>query len=346
MLSALNISYSSSLHLKQKQPASKIPLIVDTDAGWDDWIALAFLIKNERNSNYKLIGIISNGIGESRLKPGVRNIRNILALAKRTDIPVYEGSQTALRYSNKFPDKFRDSVDTLFKLNLPKSNASTPKISGQKYLEDILSNSKSKINILSIGGLTDLARVIQNNPKTLRKINTLFVMGGSFDLSNSGSAQQPIGNVQDLQPSSSPSNMTAEFNMFIDPKANDIVIKNVKNIVMIPLNACRSVQLSKPFVESLPIKTKLDKFVHTILKDRLTQANKAGYKEYFYDPLSAVIASGRQDVVKLRDYPISVKSVYNSDLDNSGATYINKNGKHVLIAIHASTARFLYYFRQ
>lgn len=342
ILSTFSLSYSSTLSTSS---SGKVPLIIDTDSGWDDWISLVYLIKNERNSNYRIVGVISNGIGESRLDPGVKNIRNILALAKRSDIPVYRGGNKALKYSNKFPDKFRDSVDNLFQMKIPDSDAATPRIDGKTFLRDTLSKSRSKVDILALGGLTDIAQLVQEYPKLSRKINKLFIMGGSFDFS-SKEKQQPIGNVQDLQPSSSPSNMTAEFNMFLDPKANEIVIRNIKNIVMVPLNACKQIELNRPFVESLPSGTPIDKFVHTVLKNRLSQATKAGYREYFYDPLTAVIASGRTDVARFKTYPVSVEPKANHELDTSGTTYIDSKGKPITIAVSADMSKFLYYFRK
>jgi inosine-uridine nucleoside N-ribohydrolase len=341
-LSIFNISYCNASGVTSNE---KVPLIIDTDSGWDDWVSLVYLIKHEKSSNYRIIGVISNGIGEARLKPGVKNIRNILALADRADIPVYEGSSVTLKYSNRFPDKFRDSVDSLLQLAIPNSKAPKTKIDGQIFLKNTLSNSKTKVDILALGGLTDIAKLIKSNPKLSRKINNLFIMGGSFDLLNKAE-QQPIGNVQDLQPSSSPSNMTAEFNMFLDPKANQIVMRGVKSIIMVPLNACKDVELSKPFIESLPLRAPVDKFVHTLLENRLAQATRAGYKEYFYDPLTAVVASGRRDVAKFEIHPVSVESKLNSKLDTSGTTYINKNGKPITIAVNANMSRFLYYFRQ
>ena len=85
----------------------KTPLIIDTDAGWDDWIAISYLVKNQASSDYKIIGIVSNGVGEAHLNPGFKNIKNIVSLAGNPDIQVYAGSSKPLKYKNKFPENFR-----------------------------------------------------------------------------------------------------------------------------------------------------------------------------------------------------------------------------------------------
>ena len=325
--------YATALHVSHKTP-----LIIDTDAGWDDWIAISYLIRDQSNSDYKIIGIISNGVGEARLASGINNIRNIVALAGAS-IPVYSGSSKPIKYSNSFPNHFRTSINDLFGIKIPSSDAPRPLISGERFLKNTLMNSQYKVDILAIGGLTDLASVIKSNPKLSSKINKLFVMGGDFDFSNHKD-QNPNGNIQDFQPSSYPSNHTAEWNIFIDPVAAEIVFNHVKDIVMIPLNACRYLKLTQSFVSTFPMKNALDKFIHKVLEYKLSQAKLGGYQEYFYDPLSAVIASGNKNVSQFKEHPVFIYTKYNSKDDHSGTTYIKKSGRVVSIAVNANISAF------
>ncbi len=76
-----------------------IPLIVDTDAGSDDLMAIAFLLTRQ---DVRIEAItISNGL--AHVPKGAANILRLLAFAGHSDIPVYLGSETPLRRTAEFP---------------------------------------------------------------------------------------------------------------------------------------------------------------------------------------------------------------------------------------------------
>lgn len=326
--------------LKTFESSMKTPLIIDTDAGWDDWIAISYLVKNQASSDYKIIGIVSNGVGEAHLNPGFKNIKNIVSLAGNPDIQVYAGSSKPLKYKNKFPENFRKSIDNLFGIKIPENEISSEKTDGVTFLKQTLQNSTHKVNILAIGGLTDLARVIKKNPKLVTNIGQLFIMGGVFDLS-SKTKQDPKGNIKDFPPPSSyPTNNTAEWNIFIDPMAAEIVFKAVKDITIVPLNAAQNLPLTESFVNSFPAKTPLDRFISKVLKHNLNRAKLGGYNEYLYDPLSALIAGGKTSVSKFKKLPMYVEADYTTKDDYSGTTYLKSSGRPVTLAISANSKIF------
>jgi inosine-uridine nucleoside N-ribohydrolase len=321
--------------------SASYPLIIDTDAGWDDWIAISYIIKKiETDNKYHIKGIVVNGVGGAHLKPGIANIRKIISLATRSHIPVYAGLSKALSYNHSFPTDFRDCIDNLFDIRIPSVTTNNTELDGKTFLTAQLSNCNQKVNILAIGGLTDIAEVIRDKPKLSNNINHLFVMGGVIDeFFVDPKRQKPAGNIQGFQPSKFPYNTSAEWNFFIDPLAADIVLKQIKNITLIPLNVTKFVPLTKEFVTEFERRCQNDlaSFVSKVLKHRFNLSQRGKYKEYFYDPLSAVIALGNEDKITFKEYPLYVETHGKYTL---GTLYRSQTGNKVRIALKADPNLF------
>lgn len=310
--------------------AYKYPLIIDTDAGWDDWIAISYLIKKEPKSNYKIIGIVSNGIGESHLREGRNNIKKITLLSGRPDIPVYLGEEKPLKGNHHFPKKFRKSVDNMFNLHLPDNNQENPTISGIEFIKKSLTKFHN-VKILAIGGLTDIAKVIQENSSLISNINSIYVMGGSFDFKNFNKhkMQLPRGNIQDFQPTEYPDYNISEWNIFLDPVAAKIIFSKLKNkIFLTPLNVTKEIPLTLDIINKINQKSSLAKFIRAVLNERYRDSIKNNYQEYFYDAITAVLLA-QNKYVTYRD--INVNIIDNLNSNKSGATLLihgnRKNAK-------------------
>ena len=93
------------------------PIVIDTDAGWDDWLALLFLMKSPQ---VRILGVTVTGVGLAHLAPGMTNMNRLLVFGGQA-ANVYPGSQKPLVYSNAFPGSFRATIDTLMGLKVPPS---------------------------------------------------------------------------------------------------------------------------------------------------------------------------------------------------------------------------------
>src|ERR1700716_2161652 len=82
-------------------------LIVDTDAGTDDLMALAFLLSRS-DVNLEAITVVS---GLANVHAGAMNILRLLEVAGKRDIPVYEGAEATPPGGNAFPDQWRLLAD-------------------------------------------------------------------------------------------------------------------------------------------------------------------------------------------------------------------------------------------
>lgn len=291
-------------------------VIVDTDMGWDDWLAILFLMQHPY---IELLGITVTGVGEAHLNPGVQNARKLLKLGGQETVPVCAGTSQPLIYSNVFPPNFRRQIDTMFGLPLPDLPIHPPipiplppTISAVEFLRETLSNSPEKITILSIGGFTNLGTLLREYPGQFdNKIERIFIMGGAIDVR---------GNVADFE-GYYPTNTTAEWNIFIDVLGAQIVMDSAIPLTFIPLDAAYEVELTLDFVTEFvqAAKTPCAQFAAKILIAKLGQDMSAGFQEYFYDPLAAAVMVDTENLVKtIETKKLKVIQELNEEEDHSG----------------------------
>src|SRR5438093_7064352 len=95
--------------------AAQIRVIVDTDAGTDDLMAIAFLL-SRKDVKIEAITIVE---GLAHVEAGAANVLRVLELAGATGVPVYRGSPDPLERTAPFPAEWRQISDTLPGVNLP-----------------------------------------------------------------------------------------------------------------------------------------------------------------------------------------------------------------------------------
>ena len=89
--------------------ATQMPVIIDTDAGSDDLMAIAFLLARP-DVHIEAI-TIANGL--AHVPKGAANVLRLLTVAGHPEIPVYLGSQTPLYKTAEFPKEWRRIADDL-----------------------------------------------------------------------------------------------------------------------------------------------------------------------------------------------------------------------------------------
>lgn len=310
---------------------AKKKVVVDTDMGWDDWLAILFLMQHPQ---IEIIGITVTGVGEAHLTPGVRNARNLLELGGKGSIPVCAGTSRPLIYSNVFPPDFRKNIDNVFNLNLPVNPHPADPRSAVTFLQETLSSCQEPVTILSIGGMTNLGTFIQENGDRFNdKIERIFIMGGAIDVR---------GNVADFE-GYYPTNTTAEWNIFIDVLGAQIVMDSAIPLTFIPLDAAYKVELTLDFVTELArsANTPCAKFATEIAIAKLGQDMSAGFKEYFYDPLAAAVMAGTPDLVTQTVMKqLRVVQELNQEDDRSGQLIYDSSAKSVEVCMSVDSSVF------
>ena len=158
----------------------------------------------------------------------------------RPDIPVYLGEELPL------VRPYVDAMDThgedgLGESHYPEITDGTINTDGVGFLARTLHEAAQKeepVSIIALGPLTNLARLVQNDPESLAGLGELISMGGSC---------QSHGNCSPV----------AEYNYWCDPHAAEIVYRAFeelpvlqdKQIHMVGLDVTRKIVLTPDILE-------------------------------------------------------------------------------------------------
>jgi len=253
---------------------SQLPLLIDTDAGSDDLMAIAFVLAH---SNVRVEAItVVNGL--AHVDAGARNMARLTELAGRREIPVFAGRTTPLRGTAEFPAEWRKISDELPGVTLPETRRKPENRGAVDYLIERLRDSQHPARILALGPLTNLAEALKRQPSIAGTIREIVIMGGAIHVP---------GNLGDGDLFKT-ANKTAEWNIFVDPLAARIVFRSGIPIRLIPLDATNKVPIAMSFLREFQslAHSPLGRFVAQVLEsDR--KSIEDGYF-YAWDPLAAV----------------------------------------------------------
>lgn len=148
-------------------------LVIDTDGGIDDAVALWFAATDPR---IDLVGVTTVA-GVVSAEDAARNVLLVLEAAGRPDIPVAIGANDRLGPSPELrPADFIHGTDGLGNTVRGREPAQTPLIGATKLLERLIDG---KTSIVSLGPLTNIARLIVDLPRKAAMVDDLVIMGGA-----------------------------------------------------------------------------------------------------------------------------------------------------------------------
>lgn len=293
--------------------ASAQPFIVDTDAGSDDVLAVSLLLAHHLPTAITVVN------GMAHVDAGARNMRQLLEAAGMPAVRVYEGRSSPLRGSNEFPADWRTISDELPGVQLPAPARPPETLPAADYLVRRLRIKQPKhARILALGPLTNIAEALQQDPSIAQSIFEIVIMGGAIH----------GGNVP---------GRSAEWNIYIDPLAAQIVFRSGVPIRLITLNAAKRVPIGADFVrefESMPYSA-LGEVVARVL-DSQSETIAAG-QFYAWDPLAA---AALLDARVVRTDPVRI------DITDDGRTIPSRGPSNVKIATEADARAFRKLFMQ
>ena len=197
-----------------------ISLLIDTDPGIDDAIAIWLALSAPEIEILGLTAVLGNG----PVGPCAENAIRSLDVFGRTDIPVHVGAAQPLSRSYARKGWGVHGVDGLGGIGLP---APSRKVNGEDavtWMAGILTKATpSSITLAPLGPLTNIARLLQDHPEAKRGIREMIVMGGAT-LPEGGNATPH-----------------AEYNFWLDPEAADIVCASGVPITLVTIETARPV---------------------------------------------------------------------------------------------------------
>ncbi len=198
-------------------------IIIDTDPGQDD--AVAILLALASPAEIEVIGITAVA-GNVPLPLTHKNARIICELAGKTDIPVYAGCDRPLAHE-LVTAEYVHGKSGLDGPDLPDPQMPLSDGHAVDFIIDTLRSEPSgSVTLCPIGPLTNIATAFQKAPDIIEKVQEIILMGGAYF---------EVGNVTPA----------AEFNIYVDPEAADIVFKSGAPIVVMPLDVTHKALVTK-----------------------------------------------------------------------------------------------------
>ncbi|HEY5817121.1 MAG TPA: nucleoside hydrolase [Mesorhizobium sp.] len=188
-------------------------IIIDTDPGQDDALAILLAFGSPE---LDILGITAVA-GNVPLRLTQTNARKICELAGRAETKVFAGAIRPLVRQLVTAEEVHGKTG----LNGPQ--LPDPKMPLQQQhavdfiIETLLAEEKGTVTLCPLGPLTNIALALIREPKIAPRIKQIVLMGGGFFEG---------GNVTPA----------AEFNIYVDPQAADVVLRAGIPTVMMPLD--------------------------------------------------------------------------------------------------------------
>ncbi len=202
-------------------PAKKI--IIDTDPGQDD--AVAILLALASPDEIDVLGITAVA-GNVPLDLTQKNARIICELAGRTDVPVFSGCDCPIGRTLVTAEHVHGKTG-LDGPVLPDPQMPLQDLHAVDFIIQTLREHPSgTITLCPLGPLTNIATALTKAPDIAKKIAAIVLMGGAYF---------EVGNITP----------TAEFNIYVDPEAADIVFRSGIDITVMPLDVTHKALVTK-----------------------------------------------------------------------------------------------------
>jgi len=219
------------------------PVIVDTDLSFDDYVALLYLLQRP-DIDIRAITVVN---GVVHVKQGVENVRRLLSLVGRMDIPVAGGPDRPLTGQLAFPASWRVLFDFGPRLIFPKVPSTTLELSAHELIRQQSVASDVPITVVALGPLTNLALALRADPSLAKRLDTIFISGGAICVPGT------INNDVPFNP-----NTVSEWNLYLDSVAADIVFSSGAQLALVPLDVThvygpRPLLFSHDFVHRLAV---------------------------------------------------------------------------------------------
>lgn len=204
--------------------ARPLPLIIDSDPGLDDALAIGLALARPE---LDVLAVTTVG-GNADVRHCTENALRLLHVYGRSDVPVAEGSAGPLTGAVVRATEIHGESG-IGRTVLPPSPAAARPEGAVALMARLLRESPDPVAIAPVGPLTNIALLLRLHPELASKIAHLCIMGGSFG----------EGNVT----------VSAEFNIYADPEAADIVFRSGVPITMIGLDVTHQALLDASSVE-------------------------------------------------------------------------------------------------
>ncbi|MBK6468694.1 MAG: nucleoside hydrolase [Rhodobacter sp.] len=203
-------------------------IIIDTDPGQDDAVAILLALASPDEIEVLALTAVA---GNVPLPLTQRNARTIVELSGR-DVPVFAGCDAPLKRKLVTAEHVHGKTG-LDGIPLPDPVLALQDTHAVDFLiESLRHNAPGSVTLCPLGPLTNIATAFDRAPDIIPRVAEIVLMGGAYF---------EVGNITPA----------AEFNIYVDPEAAEIVFKSGVPLVVMPLDVTHKALTSRAWVEEM-----------------------------------------------------------------------------------------------
>ena len=208
----------------------KKKIILDCDPGHDDAVAIMLAAAS---NNIEILGITCVAVNATLDNTKLNSLK-VCSLIGRTDINIYSGADKPLKYDLVTAEHFHgksglDIEGSLIKID---NNYKINEMHAVDFIIQTCNENIDPIYLCPTGPLTNIALALKKDPTIANKIKEIVFMGG---------AGLCLGNITPV----------AEFNIFVDPHAANIVLNSNIPLVMMGLDVTHKVNVNDKIIKNI-----------------------------------------------------------------------------------------------
>lgn len=204
------------------------PIIIDCDPGQDDAIALLLALASPQELEVLAITAVA---GNVPLRLTEHNARRLVRLAGRSEVPVFAGCDRPLLRTLETAEYVHGETGLdgaeLAEPDRPLARGHAV----DAIIELVMARPAGTVTLCPIGPLTNIAIALRKEPRLAAQLRQIVLMGGSIELGNVTPA--------------------AEFNIYVDPHAADIVFRCGAPLVMMGLDVTHKALVMEPHLRRI-----------------------------------------------------------------------------------------------
>ena len=203
-------------------------IIIDTDPGQDD--AFALLLALASPEELEVLGICAVA-GNVSLEWTVRNTRIICELAGKPETKVFAGCAAPLKRALVTAEHVHGKTGLDGPVMVEPTMALQDRHAVDFLIETLRREPSGSVTLCPLGPLTNIATAFVQAPDIKARVQEIVLMGGAYF---------EVGNITPA----------AEFNIYVDPEAAEIVFKSGVPLVVMPLDVTHKVLTTRARVEA------------------------------------------------------------------------------------------------
>jgi len=195
-------------------------IILDVDPGIDDAIAILLALRSAELQ----VEALTTVAGNLPLELTTRNALKVVELAGRADVTVARGAGKPLAGKLTLAD-YVHGKDGLGGAELPEPVKGVDPRPAADVIVELVEENPGEITVVGVAPMTNLATALRLAPGIAEKVKAFVLMGGAWSGGNTTPA--------------------AEFNIYSDPEAAQIVLESGVPITILTLEATRQAVLRR-----------------------------------------------------------------------------------------------------